>query len=131
MGANEKVVQLEEYYVQQIQMKEVQMQTLTQQLQQTFIEKQSNKNDANNSLQSQMSQPNAVNNEELKKELISSKELCAKLSGENGKLSSEISALKHQSARDREEAKAHKKRNEANESKISAYNASFIELAEK
>merc|ERR1712154_199543 len=43
----------------------------------------------------------------------------------------EISSLKYQSSRDREEAKAHKKRNEANESKISAYNASFIELAEK
>merc|ERR1739840_30565 len=32
--ANEKVVQLEEYYVQQLQMKEVHVQTLQQQLQQ-------------------------------------------------------------------------------------------------
>merc|ERR1712039_775685 len=38
--ANEKVVQLEEYYVQQLQMKEVHVQTLQQQLQQKVQQQQ-------------------------------------------------------------------------------------------
>merc|ERR1712003_400898 len=43
----------------------------------------------------------------------------------------EVSNLKYQQSHDREQLNALKKRNDANESKISAYNASFIELAEK
>merc|ERR1712003_250342 len=43
----------------------------------------------------------------------------------------ELSNLKYQQSHDREQLNALKKRNDANESKISAYNASFIELAEK
>merc|ERR1712130_816122 len=41
--ANEKVVQLEEYYVQQLQMKETYVQSLQQQLQTTLLSKTTNK----------------------------------------------------------------------------------------
>jgi chromosome segregation ATPase len=54
-----------------------------------------------------------------------------KLTGENQKLGTELHKLQYQQSHDREELLAYKRKNEANESKISAYNASFIELAEK
>merc|ERR1712204_51086 len=75
-----------------------------------------------------------MNDEELantKKELAVKSALCNKLTNENQKLQADFANLKFASAHDREQAKVFKKRTEANESKISAYNASFIELAEK
>merc|ERR1712130_739732 len=78
--ANEKVVQLEEYYVQQLKMQEDKYKLLM---------------------------------------------------AENNKLNQELNNLKYQSNHDREQLNIQKKKNENNESKISAYNASFIELAEK
>merc|ERR1712039_1054543 len=93
--ANEKVVQLEEYYVQQLQQKVQQQQQQPMQQQQQL----------------------PMNDEEL--------------ANTKKKLQADFANLKFASAHDREQAKVFKKRTEANESKISAYNASFIELAEK
>jgi len=122
--ANEKVVQLEEYYVQQLQMKETYVQSLQQQLQTTLLSKTTNKE------QQEVSVPvpvAGINDEELQKlktELAAKSELCSKLNVE-------LSNLKYAASHEREQAKMFKKRNDSNESKISAYNASFIELAEK
>merc|ERR1719464_159859 len=82
----------------------------------------------------QQQQQLPMNDEELantKKELAVKSALCNKLTNENQKLQADFANLKFASAHDREQAKVFKKRTEANESKISAYNASFIELAEK
>merc|ERR1712129_402370 len=120
--ANEKVVQLEEYYVQQLQMKEVHVQTLQQQLQQKVQQQQQQQQP----MQQQQQLP--MNDEELantKKELAVKSALCNKLTNENQKLQADFANLKFASAHDREQAKVFKKRTEANESKISAYNASF------
>merc|ERR1712228_645664 len=88
--ANEKVVQLEEYYVQQLQMKEVHVQSLQQQLQQSESAAAIQQPNSNQQQQWQSG------TEELKKELIASKEMCVKLSGENNKLSADLSNLKYQ-----------------------------------
>eukprot|EP01083_Nonionella_stella_P162228 532352_1 len=109
--ANEKVVQLEEYYVQQLQMKEVQVQQLQQLQQQQMLAKQQ--------------QP--LQNEQVTLLTQEKTQLTQQMSA----ASSEIAKLNYQHKHDKEQLVHAKKRNESNESKISAYNASFIELAEK
>merc|ERR1712129_599409 len=85
--ANEKVVQLEEYYVQQLQMKEVHVQTLQQQLQQKVQQHQQ---------QPMQQQQLPMNDEELantKKELAVKSALCNKLTNENQKLQADFANL--------------------------------------
>jgi len=133
--ANEKVVQLEEYYVQQLQMKEVHVQQLQQQLQQQFaLKQQEQANNVNQSVNALQQQQNQQLNEQvtnMKRESEKQQELVNKLTSDNNSLTNELKQLKYHEKVINDQLKTYKAKHEANEQKIGAYNASFIELAEK
>lgn len=145
--ANAKVVQLEEYYMQQLQLKDNQLQHVASQLvqhQQTASQLAQNgvggvsTNQMMSSEQLQQLaglQAQSVQQGEelasLRQENSVLRDKVAQSAGEQSKLEQTVSRLRIEQEHDRRELKALTERNATSESKISAYNTSFIELAEK
>ena len=133
--ANEKVVQLEEYYVQQLQMKEVHVQQLQAQLSQALVkqhQQQKIENAMNGNLQTQQANQQLTEQmNELKAQLTNTQEMSKTLTAENTKLQSEIKNLQYHEKVITDQRDSYKKKNQAGESKISAYNDTFLKLAQK
>lgn len=131
--ANQKVVQLEEYYVQQLQMKEAQVNNLYAQMQQLQQQQMvpSNGVGGRNPLGAEEKQVMVDEIANLKKDVESRKESVTRLQQENGRLSGMVNKLNYEQKHDRDQLRALQDRNTTNDQKLSAYNASFVDLAQQ